>query len=37
LLFHEAFPSKRYLLYGAPMRSYLGAWIFRLKHFTRKK
>ncbi|MEY2652769.1 MAG: hypothetical protein RLZZ321_1862 [Bacteroidota bacterium] len=37
LLFHEAFPSKRYLLYGAPNRSYLGAWIYRLKHFTRKK
>jgi hypothetical protein len=37
LLFHEAFPSKRYLLYGAPNRSYLSAWIYRLKHFTRKK
>lgn len=37
LLFHEVFPSKRYLLYGAPNSSYLGAWIKRLKHFTRKK
>lgn len=37
LLFHEVFPSKRYLLYGAPNSSYLGAWWKRLKHFTRKK
>ena len=37
LLFHEVFPSKRYLLYGAPNSSYLGAWLKRLKHFTRKK
>ncbi len=37
LLFHEVFPSKRYLLYSAPNSSYLGAWIKRLQHFTRKK
>ncbi len=37
LLFHEVFPSKRYLLNGAPNSSYLGAWLKRLKHFTRKK
>jgi hypothetical protein len=37
LLFHEVFPSKRYLLYGAPNSSYPGAWLKRLKHFTRKK
>ena len=37
LLFHEVFPSKRYLLYGTPNSSYLGAWWKRLKHFTRKK
>lgn len=37
LLFHEVFPSKRYLLYSAPNSSYLGAWIKRIQHFTRKK
>jgi len=37
LLFHEVFPSKRYLLYSAPNSSYLGAWLKRLQHFTRKK
>ncbi len=37
LLFHEVFPSKRYLLYSAPNSSYIGAWIKRLQHFTRKK
>lgn len=37
LLFHEVFPSKRYLLYSSPNSSYLGAWIKRLQHFTRKK
>ncbi|MFM8596326.1 MAG: nucleotidyltransferase family protein [Flavobacteriales bacterium] len=37
LLFHEAFPSKRYLQYSAPNSSYLGAWLKRLQHFTRKK
>jgi len=37
LLFHEVFPSKRYLLYGAPNSSYFGAWLKRLQHFTRKK
>jgi hypothetical protein len=37
LLFHDVFPSKRYLLYSAPNSSYLGAWLKRLQHFTRKK
>ena len=37
LLFHEVFPSRRYLLYSAPNSSYLGAWLKRLQHFTRKK
>jgi hypothetical protein len=37
LLFFEAFPSKRYLNYTSPNRSYLTAWLLRLGHFTRKK
>lgn len=37
LLFFEAFPSKRYLNYTAPNRSYLSAWLLRLGHFARKK
>lgn len=37
LLFHEAFPSKRYLQYSAPNSSYLGAWLKRLQHFTQNK